>query len=49
MYEWGIWLYASRDPEIWYNSFRDFIDIGRNTEVSIEMSDNCTISEHKFY
>ena len=49
MYERDIWLYESHDPEIWHNSFPDFIYIGRNTEVSIEMSDNVTIAENKYY
>ena len=31
------------------NSFPDFIYVGRNTEVSIEMSDNVTITENKYY
>jgi hypothetical protein len=42
-------IISSHGSEMWRNSFPDFMYIGRNTEVSIEMSDNVKLTENRFY
>lgn len=42
-------IISSHDPEMWHNSFSDFMYIRRNTEVSIELSGNVKLAKNRYY